>query len=183
MWSQRSTCYFCNKKLRWKDITLADGCQVPACGDCYSMVVKGRKIAEERGLYDPNKIRGGESMTKVERKSEGAGFLNREFVEENGITALKIESEGENVTFENKNKKTGEMKSVHKWQVQASFDGQKENDPNVWTMNNTSFNSCIDLFGDDTKNWIGKSVEITIGGEGEMRHIKIDMLRTKKNLN
>jgi len=95
---------------------------------------------------------------------------------------LKIESEGENVTFENKDKKSGEMKSVNKWQVEASFDGQKEDDPKVWTMNNTSFNACLDLFGDDTKDWIGKTVEITIGGEGEMRHIKVDIVRTKKNL-
>lgn len=142
---------------------------------------KNKKIAQERGYYDPKKM-GGDRMTKVERKSEGAGFLNREFVEQRSITALKIENEGESVTFENKDKKTGEMKSVDKWQVKASFDGQKEDDPKVWTMNNTSFNACLDLFGDDTKNWIGKTVEITIGGEGEMRHIKVDMVRTKKNL-
>jgi len=41
---------------------LADGCMVPACGDCFALIEKGKKIAEERGLYDPNKIRGGDRM-------------------------------------------------------------------------------------------------------------------------
>ncbi len=49
-------------------------------------------------------------------------------------------------------------------------------------MNNTSFNACLDLFGDETEKWIGKTVEITIGGEGEMKHIKVDTVRSKKHI-
>ena len=173
-------CYFCNKEKKWKDVTLADGCAVPACGVCYSMMEKGRKLAQERGYYDHNKM-GGDRMTKVERKSEGGNYLKHKFVTEEGITALKIENAGDDVVFTNTNKK-GEEVTVHKWQLEVSYDGQKEKDPNVWTMNNTSFNACLDLFGDETEKWIGKTVEITIGGEGEMKHIKVDTVRSKKHL-
>ena len=165
---------------------LYDGCMVPACVICHVMIEKDKKIAQERGLYDPSKItriteRGGDRMTKVERKSEGGNYLKHKFVTEEGITALKIENAGNDVEFTNTNKK-GEEVTVHKWQLDVSYDGQKEGYPNVWTMNNTSFNACIDLFGDETEKWIGKIVENTIGGEGEMKHIKVDTVRSKKHL-
>ena len=160
---------------------LADGCTVPACTGCHEMIDKGKKILQEKGEYYANPIRGGDSMTKVEKKSEGGNYLKREFVEQREITSLKIETEGESVEFENKDK-NGEMKKVSKWQIGVSYDGQKDDDPNVWTMNNTSFNACIDLFEDDTAKWIGKTVDITIGGEGEMKHIKVDVVRSKKRL-
>ena len=162
---------------------LADGCMVPACGVCYVMVENGKKIAQERGYYDPNKIRGGDRMPIVEKKSEGGNYLKREFVEARGVTSLKLESAGEDVSFENKDKKTGDMKTVYKHQCKVSYDGQKEDDPDLWTMNNTSFNACFELFGKNTDDWVGKTVEITVGGEGEMKHIKVDIVRSKKNLN
>lgn len=173
-------CYFCHLKIRWKDVVLADGCTVGACPICFVMVEDGKKIAKERG-YDANTVRGGDYMTKVERKSEGGNYLKHKFVSENGVTALKIENAGNDIEFTNTNKK-GEEVTVHKWQLEVSYDGQKEGDPNVWTMNNTSFNACLDLFGDETEKWIGKVVEITIGGEGEMKHIKVDTVRSKKHL-
>jgi len=121
-------------------------------------------------------------MPVVERKAEGNNFLKREFVESKGITTLKIESAGEEVELEFKDPKTGQIKISKRWQLQVSYDTQKDDDPNMWTMNNTSFNACFDLFGKNTDNWVGKKVEITIGGDGEMRHIKVDAVRTKKNL-
>ncbi len=165
---------------------MADGCAIPACGDCYSMIEKGKKLAEARGLYDstnyPNKnVSGGDKMTKVKRKSEGGNYLKHKFVTEKGVTALKIDNAGIEVDFINTNKK-GEEVVIHKWQLEVSYDGQKEGDPNIWTMNNTSFNACLDLFGDETEKWIGKTVEITIGGDGEMKHIKVDTVRSKKHL-
>jgi hypothetical protein len=162
-------------------VTLADGCRVPACRDCLAGIEGGRRVAEERGLYDANEIRGGDYLTRVEKKSEGGIFLKQKFVETKGITSLKIKNSGEEVTFENKNKK-GEMTVAHKWQVKVSYDGMTEGDPNLWTMNNTSFNACIELFGNETNNWVGKTVEISIGGEGDMKNIQVDTIRSKKNL-
>ncbi len=70
-WNQKKTCYFCNLKLTWKEIQLADGCYVPICGVCFARMEKGKKLAQERGLYDPSKIpRGGDRM-KVEKGNTG----------------------------------------------------------------------------------------------------------------
>ena len=54
-WSAKPTCYFCNKKPKWKNVTLADGCVVPACGECFADIEKSCKIAESRGLYTPKR--------------------------------------------------------------------------------------------------------------------------------
>jgi len=98
---------------------LADGCMVPACGVCWIMMENHKKVAQERGLYDTSKItrntiRGGDYMTKVERKSEGGNYLKHKFVTEEGITSLKIENSGNDVEFSNTDKKSGEEKIVHK---------------------------------------------------------------------
>ncbi len=185
-------CYLCGIKHRDYFTThqLFNGRWIPVCPACkiyYQEIEKEAKLkgglissnSQNGGLHD---ITGGDKMTKVEKKSEGANFLNREFVEQRGITLLKIESAGEEIEFTNKDKKTGQEKIVKKWQVQVSYDEQKNDDPTVWTMNNTSFNACYELFGDETDKWVGKVLEITIGGEGEMKHIKVDIVRSKKNI-
>ncbi len=157
------------------DIQLADGCYVPACGVCHAMIEKGRKIAEERGFYDPNKIRGGDRM-KVEKGNTGGNNLKVEFVHEKKITSLKIEDEGEMITYEAK--KEGDSPST-KLVIGVSYNGQSDGDPNKWSMNNKSRNALIDIWGDDTAEWVGKTAEISIAGEGEFKHIVVDTLRTK----
>jgi len=174
-WSQKKTCYFCNLKLRWKDIQLADGCYVPACGECFARMEKGKKIAQERGLYDPNQVRGGDRM-KVEKGNTGANTIKVEFVLEKKITSMKIKDEGEMVTYEAK--KAGDSAST-KLVIGVSYDGQSDGDPTKWSMNNKSRNALIDIWGDDTNDWIGKTAEISTSGDGEFKHIVVDTLRTK----
>ena len=152
-----------------------DGCYVPACGECFAMMESYKKIAQERGLYDPNKIRGGDRM-KVEKGNTGGNNLKVEFVHEKKITSLKIKDEGEMVTYEAK--KEGDSPST-KLVIGVSYTGQKDGDPNKWSMNNKSRNALIDIWGDDTENWIGKTAEISTSGEGEFKHIVVDTLRTK----
>ena len=175
IWNRDGLCYFCRKKKRWTDVILADGCTVPACGDCFAMVEKGKKIAEERGLYDPNKIRGGDRM-KVEKGSTGGNNLKVEFIQEHKITSLKVTDEGEMVTYEAK--KEGESSST-KLVVGVSYEGQGKEDPAKWSLNNKSRNALIDIWGDDTANWVGKTAEISLSGDGEYKHIIVDTLRTK----
>lgn len=175
-WSRKPTCYFCIHKLKWKNIQLADGCYVPVCGDCYAGIVKGRKIAEERGLYDPNRtIRGGDSM-KVEKGNTGGNTLKVADVVEKKITSLKITDEGEMRTYEAE--KEGD-KSSTKLVIGVLYEGMTDTDPHQWSMNNKSRNALIDIWGDDTTEWVGKTVEIQLEGTGEYRHITVDSLRTK----
>ena len=176
MWSKKPTCYFCNLKLRWKDITLADGCTVPACGECFVRMEEGKKIAEERGSYDTNRsIRGGDRM-KIEKGSTGGNNLKVDFVTEKKITSLKIIDEGEMVTYQPKN---DSEKASTKLVVGVNYDGKSDGDPDKWSLNNKSRNALIDIWGDDTTDWVGKIAEISISGEGEFKHIVVDTLRTK----
>ncbi len=175
MWSKRPTCYFCNSKLRWKDIQLADGCYVPACGDCHARVMNGRKLAEARGHYDTNKVRGGDRM-KIPRGKTGGKNLKVKTVQEMKLTTLKILDEGEMVTYEPQ--KEGDKAST-KLVLGVSYEGQTNDDAQKWAMNDTTRNICIDLWGDDTATWVNKEPDITISGEGDFKYITIDVLRTK----
>ncbi len=175
IWNRDGLCYFCRKKIRWKDVILADGCTVPACGECFTGIENGKKIAEERGLYDPNKTRGGDRM-KVEKGSTGGNNLKVDFVIEKKITSLKITDEGEMVTYQ---PKTESEKPSTKLVIGVNYDGKKDGDPDKWSLNNKSRNALIDIWGDDTSDWVGKTAEISISGEGEYKHIVVDTLRTK----
>ena len=105
-WQRNGTCYFCNSNQGWKDVSLADGCTVPACAGCFSIVAKGRKPARERGHYnDANSIRGGDSM-KAERRSEGGNYLKVAEVEARKIMELKIVGEVVEVEFAKDGKTT-----------------------------------------------------------------------------
>ena len=157
-------------------IVLADGCSLPICGDCYAADTKGKKIAEARGFYDPNKkVSGGDRM-KIEKGSTGGNNLKVDFVTERKITSLKIIDEGEMVTYQPKN---DSEKASTKLVVGVNYDGKSDGDPDKWSLNNKSRNALIDIWGDDTTNWIGKIAEISISGEGEFKHIVVDTLRTK----
>ena len=149
---------------------------VPACGVCYSMIENGKKLAEERGLYDPSKIpRGGDSMI-VAKGNTGGNNLKVEFIQERKITSLKITDEGQMITYEAK--KDGDKAST-KLVLGVSYEGQGKEDPEKWSLNNKSRNALIDAWKDDTADWVGKTAEILISGDGDYKHIMVDTLRTK----
>ncbi len=135
-----------------------------------------RKIAQQRGLYDPNvSIRGGDRM-KVEKGNTGGNSLKVADVMEKKLTKLKITDEGEMKTYEGE--KEGD-KTTTKLLIGISYEGQTKSDPSQWSMNNKSRNALIDIWGDDTEEWIGKEAEISLSGDGEFKHIVVDTLRTK----
>lgn len=121
-------------------------------------------------------IHGGEQM-KVEQVATGGEFLKASFVKTNKIVELKImnKDDFERVTFEGKDGK----KSQTKLQAKVIYNNYKPGSdmPNKWTMNGKSQNALIEAWGDDTDNWVGKKIPITIAGEGEMQHILVDSMR------
>lgn len=174
-------CYFC-KKNPWQKIRLADGCMVPACGICHARIIKDRKLAEERGHYDPSKIAriiesGGDRM-KVEKGATDGNNLKVAHVLEKKLTKLKITDEGEMITYQPKDGDKNQTAST-KLVVGISYEGMQDGDPDRWSMNNTTRNTLIDIYGDDTAKWVDKEPEIQLEGTGEYRHIVIDTLRTK----
>lgn len=139
------------------------------------MLEKNKKIAEERGIYDASKIRGGDKM-KVQKGNTSGNTLKVTDVVEKKLTKLKITDEGEMKTYDAE--KEGD-KSTTKLVIGISYEGQKDGDPIKWSMNNKSRNALIDIWGDDTASWVNKEAEISISGDGEYKHIVVDTLRTK----
>jgi hypothetical protein len=114
-------------------------------------------------------------MMQVEKASIGGDYLKAKFVEENKITELQITDARtiEIVTFKGKDGKPDQDKI----QCEVTYKGQGKEDPSSWTMNNKCRNALIDAWGPDTDNWVNKAIPISMGGDGEMRHILVDELR------
>lgn len=167
-------CYFCKSEKPWKKYILADGCAVPICAVCYPMIETGKKLAQERGHYDPKRM-GGDNM-QIEKGNIGGNTLKVADVVEKKLTKLKITNEGEMKTYDAE--KAGD-KTTAKLVIGIFYEGQKDGDPINWSMNNKSRNALIDVWGDETSKWVGKEAEISISGEGEYKHIVVDVLRTK----
>lgn len=114
---------------------------------------------------------------KVEQVATGGEFLKAIFVKTNKIVELKIvgKDDFERVTFAGKDGKKDQIKL----QAKVIYNNYKPGSdmPNKWTMNGKSQNALIEAWGDDTDNWIGKKIPITIAGEGEMQHILVDSMR------
>ncbi len=113
---------------------------------------------------------------KIEKGNTGGKNLKVEFVQERKISSLKITDEGEMITYEAK--KDGDKTST-KLVIGVIYEGIRKEDPEKWSLNNKSRNALIDVWGDDTTEWVGKTAEITISGDGEFKHILVDTLRTK----
>ena len=117
---------------------------------------------------------------RVERQSESGNYLKVKDVEDKRITELKIVSELREVEFENKDNKTGNVVVKKKYQCDVEYAGFREGDPNIWTLNASSVNILIDTWGDESSNWLNKPIPLSVQGEGEYRHFKVDKLRIKR---
>ncbi|MCZ6582671.1 MAG: hypothetical protein O6761_05825 [Thaumarchaeota archaeon] len=115
-------------------------------------------------------------MDREKKSTDSGAYLKPSYIIENKITELKIVSDGELVTFEDKNKKT-----VEKLQCDVTYEGyDKSKDmPYKWTLNQKSENILIDAWGGKTQDWKNKPIPITINGDGDYKHILVDALRIK----
>ena len=115
---------------------------------------------------------------KVKKSAEGGEYLKAGFVKEHRITELQIPDARDVTehTFEGKDGKPDQTKL----QVPVTYKDQGKEDPSIWTLNNKSKNALIDVWGEDTDNWINKKIPITIGGQGDMTHILVDSMRIEK---
>lgn len=100
-------------------------------------------------------------------------FLNAAYVVSNLVSEIIILNEGKEVekNFDNKKSKALEL------QVQVDAKDKPIKD---WTLNGTSHATLIKCFGDETKNWIGKRVCITVAKTSLGKDaINVDEVRTK----
>ena len=110
----------------------------------------------------------------VERQASGA-FLSAKLVEDLRITSVVIKDEGRWETYTPQ----GKDQEIKKFVVSIDYRGRKEGEPDKWSCNKKSFNAIFDLYGPDTAKWIGKTVELTLEGSGEYRHIAVDSVRSR----
>ena len=103
---------------------------------------------------------GGDKM--IEPVDDGANFLNGKFVEENQVEILTIESLAKVVQREYADK-DGSTRTEQKVEVDVICDDQNQS-KKLWSMNKTSRNIVIAVFGKDEAKWIGKQVPITTQG-------------------
>lgn len=155
--------------------SLWDSRQVKQCVFCFKSMETGLKIAEANGVYDPNKIRGGDEMVIVEKDATGGDYLKAGYVREHKISELILVSGPEIAEFEKDGKVTKKL------QFKINYEGFSENKgmPDTWTLNSKSKNTLFDAWGAETDDWLGKKTPISLGGEGEMTHILVDALRIK----
>ena len=170
-------CYFCGgiQKIIPQKRSLWNKTMVEQCIDCYKCLEVGLKIAQEKGIF-ANEIRGGEqSMVKIEKDATGGDYLKAGYVKEHKISELVLVSGPEIAEFEKDGKVTKKL------QFKVNYEGFADNKgmPDTWTLNSKSKNTLFDAWGDETDNWLGKKVQIGLGGEGDMTHILVDALRTK----
>lgn len=167
-WTHDGLCYFCRKETKWKDITLADGCAVPACGICYAMMVKGRKLAQERGYYDPKRM-GGDRMVKAEIIEDE--YFNGEYASTNDIRSVKFVSEPDYVTGNYGTKLEGNIK--------CPVEGKKN--PHIWTLNKTNNNILGKVLGLDTSKWMNIDIPIDATmGSNQKYQVIINEARLRK---
>lgn len=101
-----------------------------------------------------------EKMVQVEKAEVGGTpYLNRKTVNDKGVKKIKIISEPVFVETEFEGKKSTRLEALCSTQVA---------DPKQvkWQMNPTSQNYMVDKYGSDSKNWIGKEIEIAVKQAG-----------------
>ena len=91
-----------------------------------------------------------------------------------GITAFKIEGEGEVVTF--KPFKEGDD-PTSRLVLPVSYNGFKTGDPSKWKVTNSSKDILIKFFGKKTEEWVSKEVDIQIVDFKDKGYISVDQLR------
>ena len=125
----------------------------------HSYLMRSLASSEALQLSNESVIRG-EKMTKVQKAIVGGiPYLDKKAVLDKGVKKVKITSEAEMVDTEFEGKKSQKLQCICSTQV---LDPAQV----TWQMNNTTMNYLIDKFGDDTKTWIGKEVEIAVKQAG-----------------
>jgi len=89
----------------------------------------------------------------------GTPFLNKKIVQEKGVKKVKITTEPKMVDTEYEGKKSTRLECVCSTQVDDPKDV-------TWQMNPTTQNHLIEKFGTETKNWVGKEIEIAVKQAG-----------------
>jgi len=91
--------------------------------------------------------------------SGGTPFLNTKLVK-NGLSVVKIKTEATLVDTEYLGKSTGKrLECIARTQIDDPLEVK-------WQMNKATQNYMIDKYGDDTNQWIGKEILLSVKQDG-----------------
>ncbi len=114
----------------------------------------------------------------VQVETEETNFLSGKFVNENDVDELEILTEFEDQTSEFDGKEVTRLAG----QVKCN---DKDSSEKAWSMSKTNKNMLIEIFGNDTKNWVGKKLVVNCPKvntpSGMQFSVQVDERRTKKN--
>ena len=114
-------------------------------------------------------------MVLVEpREKATTEYLKPRFVKENAVRRLLLLEEMQLVESQYEGKEP-ETKLTGKVQCQILSKAEK-----VWSMNWTSANSLIKLFGKDTKEWKGRTIQILVMPVSGHESILVDEMGTEE---
>ena len=97
------------------------------------------------------------------QESNGMAFISQKIIREKGIKKLKIVSEPDYVKTEYDGKSTGERMTCT---VETDVIDPKNA---TWQMNKATNNYLVNLWGRDTKLWMGKVIEVNVRQTGNMK--------------
>ena len=120
-------------------------------------------------------ITGGDNMEEQELQipDGGGNYLTGEYAKTKRIENVKI--------VEPKPRMAHFDDGVAKVQVSIEYEGQKNGDPDTWTMNVTTARAIRDVYGLKPSAWIGKTIPIEISKTQKGYAIYADTTRfTKK---
>lgn len=143
---------------------LVDGCMVPACGVCHVMIENGKKIAQERGYYDPlrlsisqktyassGEVGNGRHVNMADIpdvvESDGVPYIGKKLFTEKNVRKVKIISE---FKMEECNYQ-GNISVKPVGMVATGIDDPKEA---KWQMNKATQKYFKEKYGSNSTKWI-----------------------------
>ena len=99
-------------------------------------------------------------MVQIEKADVGGTpYLNRKLVLEKGVKKVKIIAEPAMVETEFEGKKANRLEALCSTTV---LDPKQVK----WQMNPTTQNYLIDQYGSETRNWVGKEIDVAVKQAG-----------------
>ena len=156
-------CYMCGN-TPYSEIILADGCAVPSCNACVIRTESDRKLAEERGFYDPlrlsvsqkthpssGEIDDGRHVNMADipdvEESDGVPYIGKKLFTDKNVRKVKIISE---FKMEECNYQ-GNITVKPVGMVATGIDDPKEA---KWQMNKATQKYFKEKYGGDSSKWI-----------------------------
>lgn len=99
-------------------------------------------------------------MVQIEKQElGGTPYLNKKIVNDKGVKKIKILTEADYVDTEYEGKKSRKLELLASTQVLDPVQVK-------WQLNPTSANWMIEKYGKNTKDWIGKEIELAVKQAG-----------------